>query len=329
MPKGQYKHLCEGERRVIAHMKRSNFSLRAIARATGRAPSTIMREIKRNLHHNADHDYYTYSIAQSKANGRTVTARRHSYFSDAEWSLVEGHIRNDWSPDQTAKTLSKEGKLSISHEAIYQHIYKDKKAGGTLYEHLRHRCRKKRKRYRSKDSRGRLAGKLMIQARPDDINTRSSVGHWEIDTVMGKGAKACIVTIVERKTGFVYIGLLQERTVKEVNKHVVHIINKSPYPFHSITSDNGTEFHGYKEIEKMTGVTFYFATPHHAWERGTNENTNGLIRQYLPKGQSMKWAKQNTCEIIAQRLNERPRLRLLYSTPKKEIEKATRVALGG
>jgi transposase, IS30 family len=320
MAQGPYKHLLEGERRVIAQMRAAKKSIREIATVTGRSPSTIAREVQRNLHQNHDHAYYTYSVAHSKAMGRRSKARRHSHYSSQEWDLVDQRLRKNWSPEQTAKTLGLEGLLVICHETIYRHVYADKKAGGTLYMHLRLKCRKRRKRYRSKDSRGRLAGKVMIGERPAAIDTREAVGHWEIDTVMGKGSKSCIATLVERKTGYLLIGMLKSRTVKDLNARVIAMIKSCTVPVLSITSDNGTEFHGYKEIEQRTKTTFYFATPHHAWERGTNENTNGLIRQYLPKGTSMTWVTQQTCDKIAREINNRPRKRLVYQTPMHAIQ---------
>ena len=187
--------------------------------------------------------------------------------------------------------------------------------------HLRLKCRKRRKRYRSKDSRGILPGKIMIHDRPAYINDRSSPGHWEIDTVHGRESKACIVTLVERMTGYLMIGLLPNKTKEALNDRVKKMIMASPIPVLSITSDNGSEFHGYKDIEKDTHAIFYFAIPHHAWERGTNENTNGLIRQYLPKGKSMAWLTQRTCDTIAMRINNRPRKRHAYLTPIHIIQK--------
>jgi IS30 family transposase len=157
----------------------------------------------------------------------------------------------------------------------------------------------------------------MIGERPASIENRRRLGHWEIDTVMGKGDKDCIVTLVERKSGFTLIGKLADRTVSALNLRVLQLIQRNPSDFRTITADNGTEFHGYRAIEKATGVRFYFANPHHSWERGTNENTNGLIRQYLPKGESMAHITQWDCDQIAYRLNTRPRKRHAYKTPEE------------
>ena len=155
----------------------------------------------------------------------------------------------------------------------------------------------------------------MISERPPEVETRQQVGHWEIDTVMGTGSKDCIVSLVERKTRVLLIGKLEERTTASLNRRVIRLISRHDGAFKTITSDNGTEFHDYKGIEEQTKATFYFATPHHAWERGSNENANGLIRQYLPKGQSMAGLSQQQCNAIARKLNTRPRKRLGFRTP--------------
>lgn len=179
-----YVQLCLGERQTLIRLRMQGHSLRAIGKILGRAHTTIARELARNTHHNGDHEYYTYTKAQEKAMGRRTMARKKSQFTDAHWKMVDDHIRKDWSPEQTAHVLRREDALYICHESIYQHIYKDKANGDSLYIHLMLRCRKRRKRYRSKDSRGILRGKTMIEQRPQDINDRLTVGHWEIDTVM-------------------------------------------------------------------------------------------------------------------------------------------------
>ena len=174
--------------------------------------------------------------------------------------------------------------------------------------------KKRRKRYGAYDSRGRLAGKRPIGERPRQAEDRETTGHWEIDTVHGRGLES-VVTLVDRKSGFVQIGLLAQRTIEETNWRLLKLMARHPGRYQTITSDNGCEFHGYKQVEAKSSVIFYFATPHHSWERGTNENTNGLIRQYLPKGASMASVTQEECDRIAKKLNSRPRKRLGYRTP--------------
>jgi IS30 family transposase len=230
---------------------------------------------------------------------------------------VEELLREEWSPEQVAGYLGRTRQLSISHETIYRHVWRDLKAGGSLHAHLRGARKQCRKRYGRYDSRGRLAGKRMIGERPAVVERRQQVGHWEIDTMMGESlgeSSDCILTLVERKSGYVLIGKLAARTAGEANRALLELMARHP-GLATITADNGTEFHWYGQIEAVHPVKFYFATPHHSWERGTNENTNGLIRQYLPKGQSMAGVTQSQCDTIAEHLNNRPRKRHAYKTP--------------
>ncbi|EMD1213857.1 IS30 family transposase, partial [Vibrio alginolyticus] len=155
--------------------------------------------------------------------------------------------------------------------------------------------------------------------RPKQAELRLEPGHWEIDTVIGRGTKHCIVTLVDRMTGYTYIGQLDDRTTVSLNARMTEIVTRSNLPFRTITADNGTEFNQYQEIENKHKCLFYFATPYHSWERGTNENTNGLIRQYLPKKTSMAHVTQRLCSQIAYKLNNRPRQRLGYKTPTEYI----------
>ena len=284
-----------------------------IADFIGRHRSTVDRELRRNK---STDGRYRCSKAQLKSNGRRSRSRRNSRFSESELALVKHYLREDWSPEQISGTLANEKLLKISHESIYRLVWRDKEAGGDLHKHLRGSPKMRRKRYGSYDSRGRLAGKRHITERPASAENRSRFGHWEVDTVMGSGDKHCIYTMVERKSGYVAIGKLQRRTKEELNKSAAALIRSQPRRVRTITADNGTEFHGYKDIEEDTASVFYFATPYHSWERGTNENTNGLIRQYLPKGKSMAHITQQDCDRIADKLNSRPRKRLGFRTPK-------------
>ncbi len=207
----------------------------------------------------------------------------------------------------------------MNHELIYQYIWSDKTEGGTLWKHLCQSTKKRRKRYNSKDSRGRLAAKHHITERPVEAEHRKEPGHWEIDTVVGRGAKHCIVTLVDRMTGYTFIGQMDDRTSESLNARMSKIMTRSDLPIKTITSDNGIEFYGYAQLEKHHNRLFYFANPYHAMERGTNENTNGLIRQYLPKRTSMSHVTQKLCNEIAHKLNMRPRKRLGYRTPTEYI----------
>lgn len=141
------------------------------------------------------------------------------------------------------------------------------------------------------------------------------MGHWEADTVAGSGSKDCVLTLVERKTGMVLVGQLSDRTVRALSRRAVSLLRKHQGKFETVTADNGTEFHDYRRVERLTGTAFYFARPYHSWERGSNENANGLVRQYLPKGVSMAGLGQHQCNAIARKLNTRPRKRLGFRTP--------------
>jgi len=309
-----YHQITLEERISIAVLRRQGESVAGIARELGRHRSTIYREVRRN---SSPHDgCYRSSKADSWTRTRRSHSRRNQRLTRQEWHLVERLLKEDWSPQQIAGRLRREGRLRICHESIYRHVWRDKQQGGALHEHLRGARKQRRKRYRSYDSRGRLAGKRPIAERPAAAHRRSRVGHWEADTLLGSG-KPCVVTLVDRKSGFVQIGKLPARTAKALNRRAIQLIRRQPRAVRSVTADNGTEFHSYARIERATGTRFYFATPHHAWERGTSENTNGLLRQYLPKRQSLADLTQYDCNAIARRLNDRPRKRLAYRTPQE------------
>ena len=312
----KYQQLNAEERSVLAALRTVGLSNAEMARELGRHRSTVGRELKRNA---APYDGGYRSVrAHQRAHARRRRSRRNSQFGGADWARVETLLREEWSPEQVAGYLGRHGELTISHETIYRHIWRDRERGGSLHLHLRCAQKQCRKRYGRHDSRGRLAGKRMIGERPAAIEKRNRTGHWEIDTMMGQSlgeSSDCILTLVERKSGYVQIGKLSARTVEQASKATLALMRRHPDQFKTITSDNGTEFHGYAQIEAKSRVKFYFATPHHSWERGTNENTNGLIRQYLPKGQSMTSLTQSQCDAIAQHLNNRPRKRHAYKTP--------------
>ena len=311
-----YRQITLEERYYLGLLRQLGLPAAAIAHALGRHRSTIGREVRRN---GTPHDAcYRPQLADWYARGRRSRSRRNRRFSLADWDRIQALVRQDWSPEQVAGRLRREGALTISHETIYRYIWADKHAGGTLYRHLRGARKRRRKRYGRHDSRGRLAGKRPITARPAAADTRAEVGHWEADTMLGAGqAGPCVLSMVERKTGYVALGQLRQRTSDHVNRRAQDLIRAQPRPVRTITVDNGTEFHEYAALERATATRFYFATPHHAWERGTNENTNGLLRQYLPKGTSMARLTQQDCHHIATKLNRRPRKRLGYRTPEE------------
>ena len=309
----KYTQITPEERYRLAALRKQGCSQADMARDLGRSPSSISREFRRNVR--SYDTQYRPCKAQERTKARRSRSRRNQHFTPQDFDKVETLLNCQWSPEQIAETLEKERLLSISHETIYRHIWRDKKAGGTLHKQLRCSQKRRRKRYGKHDSRGILSGKRHISERPAEVELRKEKGHWEIDTVMGSGSKDCIVTLVERKTGFLLIGKLANHTKESLNRRVIPMIKKLVGEVKTITSDNGSEFHGFAVIEKKTKVMIYFATPYHAWERGSNENANGLIRQYLPKGTSMVMLTQKQCNTIAHRINTRPRKRLGYKSP--------------
>jgi IS30 family transposase len=306
-------------------MQHPRLSNAEIGRQMGRHPSTIGRELKRN---SARYDgAYRPSKAQERSNGRRCRTRRWSKTTAREWMLIEHLLSEGLSPEQTSGRLRREGKLQISYETIYKYIWADKHAGGSLHQCLRQRTKKHRKRYATRERRGRLPGKRTIHERPAAVEHRRQVGHWEIDTIHGSGRHS-VVTLVERVTGVVLIGKLPNVTAAALNSRLLKLIRRFERQraklFKTVTADNGTEFHGHEDIERTTGLRFYFATPYHSWERGSNENMNGLIRQYLPKRTSFASLSQSECNAIARRLNNRPRKRFDFATPMEVLDQRLR-----
>ena len=311
----QYHQITSGERYAIAALRKRKLSVRAIGVELGRSASTVSRELRRNL---STQGRYSPPKADSYAVARRRRSRRNSHFGSDEWGIVEHLIGLDWSPEQVSGWLRRHRVLSISHETIYLRVWHDKQVGGELWRHLRQAAKRRRKRYRSHDSRGRLAGKRHISERPAEVESRRVCGHWEIDSIMGDDhGRHSALTVVERKTGYLQMGKLVRHCAADAAARTIALIDRQRDCFKTITADNGTEFHSYLLVEQATGVRFYFATPHHSWERGTNENTNGLIRQYLPKRRSMAKVTQADLDAIAARLNARPRKRLGYRTPEE------------
>lgn len=310
-----YHQLTQDERYAIAGLSLAGYSRADIARCLGRHRSTISRELRRNLtRHDGD---YRAEKAHSYAVARRRRCRRRPHFSARDMATVARLLRRKWSAEQIAGTLRKQGRLHISLESIYRRIRWDKRVGGDLWRYTRIMSKFGRKRYRSVDWRGVLPGKRAISERPPEVALRHTVGHWEGDTVMGSDLRHCVLTLVERKTGFAIIKKLRARNTREVTRAATRALRRHASSFKTLTLDNGTEFHDYAELEKQFAVKVYFATPYHSWERGSNENFNGLLRQYLPKGMCLRHLTQAQCNHIADDLNNRPRKRHGFDTPAK------------
>lgn len=310
-----YHQLTQEERYRITALRMCRCSRAEIARQLQRHPSTIGRELLRNA--TAHDSAYRAEKAHSYATARRRRCRRTARFSATDMARVAQLLRRRFSPEQIAGVWKKTGAQRISHETIYRHIRWDRRAGGDLWTYTRIMSKFGRKRYRSHDSRGVLPGKRSIGERPVEVELRQRTGHWEGDTVMGSDMRHCVLTLVERKTGYAIIKKLRARKMEDVTRAATRAIRSHCRRFKTITFDNGTEFHGYARLEQRFPLKVYFATPYHSWERGSNENFNGLLRQYLPKGSCMRAVTQARCDQIANDLNNRPRKRHGFSTPAK------------
>ena len=246
-----------------------------------------------------------------------AVARRpkaHPTITPQTWTLVRKLLRQDWSPEQISGRLKKEHQPSLSHEWIYHHILKDKRAGGDLFRHLR--CQKqRRKRYGRPNWRGKLPNSRSIETRPAIVDTRQRLGDWETDTMTGQKHQHALVTLTERKSRYTLLGKVAHRTAQAVQHQVVTLLSPLASKVHTLTSDNGKEFANHQQIAEALKLEYYFAHPYAAWERGTNENTNGLLRQYFPKKHDFRTISSRQIQCAVLKLNLRPRKCLRYKTP--------------
>ena len=311
MPKG-YHHMTQEIRSQIYALKSTGIALRKIGRIVGYDASAISREIKRNTGGRG----YRYKQADAMAKERRTKASRTPKKLTPELvSIIEDRLQEDWSPDQIAGRLKEQGRTSISHELIYQHIWKDKRTGGTLYKHLRHHGKKYNKRSSGKAGRGCIPNRVDIDERPAIVEVKSRIGDWEGDTIIGAKHQGAIVSYVDRCSKFTVLKKIDRKTADLVAMATIEQFRQKSLPVRTITYDNGKEFSDHGEISKALNVNCYFAKPYHSWERGLNEHTNGLVRQYLPKSTDFTQVSDQTVQGIAERLNHRPRKSLHYKTP--------------
>ncbi|MGH8402183.1 MAG: IS30 family transposase, partial [Gammaproteobacteria bacterium] len=271
--------------------------------------ATISRELRRNQGARG----YRPKQAQAWCERRRWLSHA-PHIGVAEWRRVERLIRQEWSPVEIRDRLIKEGARPISHEWIYQHLYRDKQAGGRLYRSLR--CqRQRRKRYGPPERRGQLKNRVSIDARPQRVERRDRIGDWEGDTLIGRHHRGVLVSWVERKSGYTVLAALPRRTAQAFREVTVKLLRPFKARVHTLTLDNGTEGAEHERIAQSLATRVYFAHPYCSWERGTNENTNGLIRQYFPKRRNLTTVTHKELDHAMQRLNHRPRKRLGFKTP--------------
>ena len=306
-----YHQLTEQERYQIYVLLKAGHSQKDIAKLIGRSPGTISRELRRNSGRRG----YRPKQAQRLSDHRRVTAHKAIKITDEVKGWIAKLIRQELSPQQVVGYLRKYKKLSLHHESIYQMVYADKLEGGNLYKHLRVLSKSYRKRYGHYDRRGKIKNRVDIDARPSVVDRRSRIGDWEGDTIMGKGRKSALLTMVERKTLYTVIVRLTGKRADLLAKKAIMAMKCLSSKVKTITFDNGLEFAEHEEIAKGLNADIYFAHPYASWERGINENTNGLIRQYFPKGTDFKSVSEAQIRMVMNRLNNRPRMTRDFKTP--------------
>jgi len=327
-----YTHLTPQERYVISHLKVAKYSLREIARRLGRNHTTISREIKRNGPTYPGGVYWYYFIDPM------VEKKRHkarSYWRQKHAPLVryvEDKLRNDWPPEVIADRVRADHphdeRMRISYETIYRWVALDARQGGTLFRHLRRRRKYRRRQKRYGAGRRFIPGRVGIEERPVEVADRSRFGDWEGDLVLGRRGRGAIATHVERKSRFLMATLLPDRKAGTFNAAAIPVYQGLPEHLRkTLTLDNGKEFSRFKELETETNLAVYFAAPYSAWQRGTNENTNGLLRFYFPKGTNFKRLSAAALAKAVNRLNNRPRKCLGYRTPQEVFNDARSGAL--
>jgi IS30 family transposase len=308
-----YTRLSYEQRYVIETMLRSGSNSKGIADALGRSASTVTREIARN---STPRGLYRAAHAQMLTDERSRDGHHKTKFSSAMEKLIREKLgEHQWSPEQICGWCRRQGIDMVSHERIYRYIWKEKKDGGQLYLQLRHGSKKYRKRYGSYDRRGGIPGRVSIDERPPEVDAKERVGDWEMDLIVGPRHKGAMLTIVERSTGFLLMADTKGKKAEEVARQAINALAPYKQWVHTITNDNGKEFAEHLRVAERLKTDVFFAHPYASWERGLNEYTNKLIRQYLPKKAELTNVTPKEIGHIVERLNNRPRKTLGYRTP--------------
>ena len=313
----KFKHINFTEREIIKRLLSEKTGISEIARILNRAKSSISQEIRRNLYNK----YYLPHIADSMARKRKKQSRRQRKMNCPEInSFVRDGLKKQWSPEQISGRMRLEypdaQSICISHESIYQWLWRDKRLGGDWHKELRQFSRKRRKQRNSRDSRGIIKNRVSIDKRPQSVLERRFFGDWEGDTLQGKHGHGFIASVVERKTSYACFALMPDKTPGSLNRAVIRRFRTNPaLPKRTLTLDNGREFSWHKELSESLKTRIFFCHPYHSWERGLNENTNGLLRQYFPKGADFLKIDDESLAKVEELLNNRPRKKLNYRTP--------------
>lgn len=317
-----YSHLTQEERYQIYALMKAGLLQTQIAAVLGRSPSTISRELRRNRGQRG----YRPHQAHERSCQRARAARTRPRITESQWQAIAELLRQHWSPEQIADRAALEGTLAITHERIYHFIYADKAGGGELWRCLRGQKPYRRRYGSGRERRGQIADRVGIEQRPSEVQRRERIGHWEADTVHGRARQGAVLSLVERRSRLTRLAKLPRATAKAVRQAARRRLRPIAHAVESITADNGKEFADHRAISRALDALFYFAEPYASWQRGTNENTNGLIRQYLPKSRDLRKLSGAEVRKIENRLNHRPRKCLGFLTP-YEVFNNTRLQL--
>lgn len=316
-------HITQEQRYTISVMKEQGYSQKDISITIGKDKSVVCRELRRNC--DQRNGRYDFDLAHRKYKHRQRDKPRAIKFTDEVRKYVDTKLEQKWSPEQISLTPVPRGLRLVSHERIYQYIIEDKKRGGDKYKHLR-RKKKYKKRCVTEDRRGKLTNTQSIHDRPQEVDQRSRYGDYEVDLIIGANHKGGLLTMNDRRTGKVKIRKIDGKSSKHIAKLIVAALRGEKDRIHTITSDNGREFADHEYVSKKLDINFYFADPYSSWQRGSNENLNGLIRQYFPKKTNFDTISKEDVKRVENQLNKRPRKRFGFKSPIQEFHLLTKVA---
>jgi len=318
-------HITHEQRYIIFELLQKGKSQKEISLAINKDKSVISREIKRNK--DSRNNIYKANLAETKYRKRLKEKKKRSDFTKEKQHKIDLLLKQKYSPEQIKGICANEGVKMVSIERIYQYIWNDKKKGGNLYKNLRRTGKKYNKRKHVKSSRGIIANRRGIEERPQIVEEKVRFGDLEIDTIVGLHQKSALVTINDRLTGYVWIRKLLFKQAEYLKAATIQALEPFRGMIKTITSDNGKEFAEHEEIAKKLGIDFFFAKPYHSWQRGANENLNGLIRQYFPKGTDFNQVSEEQVKYVQNQLNNRPRKRYNFLAPVQVIvQKLNQVA---
>lgn len=307
----KYKQLTLGLRYQIFAYKQENYSLSRIAELIGVNKSTVSRELKRN----ANNGYYSPESAHIQSVSRDKFKQRYKKLTNKLKLKIGKMLKKSWSPEQLSGRLKRDINFSISPETIYRYIYSNQKSGGRLYKYLRHQNKKYTNRSSEYKTRGQIRNRVNIDKRAKIVKMKKRFGDFEVDTIIGKDHKGAIVTLVDRKSKYTLMKIVESKHADVVTGAIVELLQPIKHLVHTITADNGKEFSYHEQIAKKLNIKFYFCDPYSSWQRGLNEHTNGLIREYIPKKSKFDTVNRTQIVTIQNLLNERPRKSLKFLTP--------------